>query len=167
MSDPVFSLTSPLVSLTYRNLTAYLSVNSQPGPGYGKFTMLTVPANAGLAGPGQVQNELDSNATISKEHSLLNQGGSKVIKGNLLTVPIAGSMLYVEPWYVQGSGGQTFPVLRKFLAYSRPSQGSRPRHRPPRRNCEQRSGRHRSTRPPPSKRCATATSRSTGGARRR
>src|SRR5206468_634225 len=61
---------------------------------------------------------LDSNATISKEHSLLDQGGSRVIKGNLLTVPIAGSMLYVEPWYVQASGGQTSPVLRKFLAYS-------------------------------------------------
>lgn len=124
-TPPVFSLTSPLVSLTYRNLTAYLSVNSQPGPDYGKFTMLTVPANAGLAGPGQVQNELDSNATISKEHSLLDQGGSSVIKGNLLTVPIAGSMLYVEPWYVQGraSGGQTFPVLRKFLAYSNGNAG--------------------------------------------
>jgi uncharacterized membrane protein (UPF0182 family) len=117
-SAPVFSLTSPLVSLTYRNLTAYLSVNSQPGPDYGKFTMLTVPANAGLAGPGQVQNELDSNADISKVHSLLDQGASEVIKGNLLSVPIAGTMLYVEPWYVQASGGQNFPVLQKFLAYS-------------------------------------------------
>jgi uncharacterized membrane protein (UPF0182 family) len=115
---PVFSLTSPLVSLTYRDLTAYLSVNSQPGPNYGKFTMLTVPANAGLAGPGQAQNELDSNADISKVHSLLDQGASQVIKGNLLSVPIAGTMLYVEPWYVQASGGQNFPVLQKFLAYS-------------------------------------------------
>lgn len=122
----VFSLTSPLVSLTRRNLTAYLSVDSQPGPGYGKFTLLTVPANAGLAGPGQVQNELDSNATISQAHSLLDQGGSRVIKGNLLTVPIAGSMLYVEPWYVQASGGQTFPVLRKFLAYSNGNAGFEP-----------------------------------------
>ncbi len=122
-SPPVFSLTSPLVSLTYRNLTAYLSVNSQPGPDYGKFTMLTVPANAGLAGPGQVQNELDANATISRVHSLLDQGGSQVIKGNLLTVPIAGSMLYVEPWYVQASGGQNFPVLQKFLAYSNGNAG--------------------------------------------
>ncbi|HVT65718.1 MAG TPA: UPF0182 family protein [Mycobacteriales bacterium] len=123
---PVFSLTSPLVSLTYRNLTAYLSVDSQPGPDYGKFTMLTVPANAGLAGPGQVQNELDSQADISKEHSLLDQGGSQVIKGNLLSVPIAGSMLYVEPWYVQASGGTNFPVLRKFLAYSGGNFGFQP-----------------------------------------
>jgi uncharacterized membrane protein (UPF0182 family) len=117
-SPPVFSLTSPLVSLSRRNLTAYLSVDSQPGPNYGHFTLLTLPANAGLAGPGQVQNELDSNTTISPQLTLLGSGGSTIIKGNLLTVPIDGSMLYVEPLYVQASGGQTFPVLRKFLAYS-------------------------------------------------
>jgi uncharacterized membrane protein (UPF0182 family) len=117
-TPPVFSLTSPLVSLTRRNLTAYLSVDSQPGPDYGKFTLLTLPANAGLAGPGQVQNELDSNTTISPQLTLLSSGGSEIIKGNLLTVPVAGSMVYVEPLYVQASGGQTFPVLRKFLVYS-------------------------------------------------
>jgi hypothetical protein len=117
-TPPVFSLTSPLVSLTRRNLTAYLSVDSQPGPDYGKFTLLTLPANAGLAGPGQVQNELDSNTTISPQLTLLSSGGSQIIKGNLLTVPVAGSMLYVEPLYVQAAGGQSFPVLRKFLVYS-------------------------------------------------
>jgi hypothetical protein len=117
-TSPVFSLTSPLVSLTRRNLTAYLSVDSQPGPDYGKFTLLTLPANAGLAGPGQVQNELDSNTTISPQLTLLGSGGSAIIKGNLLTIPVAGSMLYVEPLYVQASGGQSFPVLRKFLVYS-------------------------------------------------
>jgi uncharacterized membrane protein (UPF0182 family) len=113
-----FSLTSPLVSLSRRNLTAYLSVDSQPGPDYGQFILLNLPANAGLPGPGQVQNELDTNTTISPKLTLLGSGGSTIIKGNLLTVPIAGSMLYVEPLYVQASGGQTFPVLRKFLAYS-------------------------------------------------
>jgi hypothetical protein len=117
-TPPVFSLTSPLLSLTRRNLTAYLSVDSQPGPDYGKFTLLTLPANAGLAGPGQVQNELDSNTTISPQLTLLSSGGSVIIKGNLLTIPVAGSMLYVEPLYVQASGGQSFPVLRKFLVYS-------------------------------------------------
>jgi hypothetical protein len=118
-TSPVFSLTSPLLSLTRRNLTAYLSVDSQPGTAdYGKFTLLTLPANAGLAGPGQVQNELDSNTTISPQLTLLSSGGSVIIKGNLLTIPVAGSMLYVEPLYVQASGGQSFPVLRKFLVYS-------------------------------------------------
>jgi uncharacterized membrane protein (UPF0182 family) len=122
----VFSLTSPLVSLSRRNLTAYLSVDSQPGPGYGHFTLLTLPANAGLAGPGQVQNELDSNTTISPQLTLLSSGGSEVIKGNLLTVPVAGSMIYVEPLYVQASGGQAFPVLREFLAYSNGSAAYQP-----------------------------------------
>ncbi|HTW21371.1 MAG TPA: UPF0182 family protein [Mycobacteriales bacterium] len=117
-TKPVFSLTSPLVSLSLRNLTAYLSVNSQPGADYGQFTLLTLPSDTGLAGPGQVQNLLDSNTSISRQYSLLNSNGSRVLKGNMLTVPVDGGMLYVEPWYVQASGGQTFPVLRKFLAYS-------------------------------------------------
>jgi uncharacterized membrane protein (UPF0182 family) len=73
-----------------------------------------------------VQNELDSNTTISPQLTLLSSGGSEVIKGNLLTVPVAGSMIYVEPLYVQASGGQAFPVLREFLAYSNGSAAYQP-----------------------------------------
>jgi uncharacterized protein len=117
-TPPQFSLTSPLVSLRRNTLTAFLSVDSQPGVDYGHFVLLILPANTGLPGPGQVQNTLDSSAQVSSQYTLLNSNGSKVIKGNLLTVPVAGTMLYVEPWYVEAASGQTYPVLRKVLAYS-------------------------------------------------
>jgi hypothetical protein len=114
----VFSLTSPLVSLNRRNLTAYLSVDSQPGPNYGKFTLLTVPADRVTDGPQQVQNDIESTTNVSRQLSLLRQGGSRVVLGNLLSVPVDGGFLYVEPVYVQSAGTGSFPVLRRIIAES-------------------------------------------------
>jgi hypothetical protein len=111
-----FSLTSPLVSLNRRNLTAYLSVDSDPGPEYGTFTLLQVPANAVTDGPQQVQNNIESTPAVSTQLSLLRQGGSRVTLGNLLTVPIDNGFLYVEPIYVQSAGSGSFPVLRQIAA---------------------------------------------------
>jgi hypothetical protein len=117
-SPPVFSLTSSLVSLNRRNLTAYLSVNSQPGPDYGKFTLLTVPADRVTDGPQQVQNDIESTTEVSRQLSLLRQGGSRVVLGNLLSVPVDSGFLYVEPVYVQSAGTGSFPVLRRIIAES-------------------------------------------------
>jgi uncharacterized protein len=114
----VFSLTSPLVSLNRRNLTGYLSVDSQPGPNYGKFTLLTVPADRVTAGPQQIHNDIESTTNVSRQLSLLRQGGSRVVIGNLLTVPVNGGFLYVEPVYVQSAGTGSFPVLRRIIAES-------------------------------------------------
>jgi hypothetical protein len=117
-SPEVFSLTSPLVSLNRRNLTGYLSVDSQPGDNYGKFTLLTVPADRVTAGPQQIHNDIESTTEVSRQLSLLRQGGSRVVIGNLLTVPVDGGFLYVEPVYVQSAGAGSFPVLRRIIAES-------------------------------------------------
>jgi uncharacterized membrane protein (UPF0182 family) len=114
----VFSLTSPLVSLNRRNLTGYLSVDSDPGVNYGKFTLLTVPADRVTAGPQQIHNDIESTTAVSRQLSLLRQGGSQVVIGNLLTVPVDGGFLYVEPVYVQSAGTGSFPVLRRIIAES-------------------------------------------------
>ena len=62
-----------------------------------------------------MQNIFDSNPEISKELNLLSQEGSQVIKGNLLTLPVGGGLLYVQPVYVQSSSGTQYPLLRKVL----------------------------------------------------
>jgi uncharacterized membrane protein (UPF0182 family) len=116
ITAPVYSLTSPLVTLNRRNLTGFLSVNSQPGPGYGQMTLLQLPSNQVVDGPRQVQNNIDSDTTVSPQFTLLGQGGSRVIKGNLLTMPLDDGFVYVEPIYVQASGSQSFPILRKVIA---------------------------------------------------
>jgi uncharacterized membrane protein (UPF0182 family) len=115
-TPPVFSLTSPLVSLNRRNLTAFLSVDSQPGPNYGQFQLLELPDDQVTDGPQQVQNDIESTTAVSTQLTLLRQGGSRVALGNLLTVPIDGGLLYVEPIYVQSAGAGSFPELREVAA---------------------------------------------------
>ena len=61
----------------------------------------------------QVQNNIESDPLISSQLSLLRRGGSEVEIGNLLTLPVGGGLLYVEPIYVRASQTDSFPLLRK------------------------------------------------------
>ena len=99
------------------NLAAYVSVNAQNGPDYGKMTVLRVPSGVQTFGPSQVANQFKSQTKISQEVTLFDQGGSKVLYGNLLSLPIGNSFLYVEPMYVQGSGASSQPLLRRVIVY--------------------------------------------------
>jgi hypothetical protein len=112
---PKFQLTTPMKVNNSTNLAAYISVDSDPGPTYGKMTVLNVPDSTVIQGPEQIANTFRSNATISQNISLLDSGGSQVIHGNLLTLPIGDSFLYVEPLYVQASGSTGYPILQRVM----------------------------------------------------
>jgi uncharacterized protein len=115
-AHPQFQLTTPMKVNNSTNLAAYISVNSDPeDANYGKMTVLTVPNSTVIQGPEQIANTFNSNATISQNITLLDSGGSKVIHGNLLTLPIGNSFLYVEPLYVQASGSTGYPILQRVL----------------------------------------------------
>ncbi|HWC34724.1 MAG TPA: UPF0182 family protein [Mycobacteriales bacterium] len=111
-TPPTFSLSSPLLTLSKRNLSAFLSVDSQPGPGYGHFTLLELPSANEVNSPAQVQNEIESTPRIANALSLERTGSSKVVLGNLLAFPLAGQILYVEPIYTQSTGANPNPILR-------------------------------------------------------
>jgi uncharacterized protein len=96
-------------------LTGYLAVNSDAGPDYGKLTLLTLPKQDTVPGPGQVQNNFNSDTVVASQLSLLQRGDTEAIQGNLLTVPVGGGLLYVQPVYVQSTSGTSFPLLRKVL----------------------------------------------------
>ncbi len=104
-------------------LMGYLSANSNAGntagtksPDYGKLTLLTLPKDTTVPGPGQVQANFNSNPTVATELNLLERGQStQVLRGNLLTLPVGGGLLYVQPVYVQATGGTSYPLLRKVL----------------------------------------------------
>jgi len=116
-SSAEFALSSPMVTLNSRNLSAELVVNSQPGPGYGKMTLLELPTSGrSAASPAEVQNDIESDPTVSQKLTLLRGGNSRVVLGNLLTIPLAGQMLYVEPIYTQARSGTTFPILQNVVA---------------------------------------------------
>jgi uncharacterized membrane protein (UPF0182 family) len=115
-STATYQLTSPMRVNSNENLAAYISVNSQSGSDYGKFTVLKVPSGTNTFGPTQVANQFKSETAINTEVNLFDQGGSQVIYGNLLSLPIGGAFLYVEPLYVQGSGASQ-PLLRRVIVY--------------------------------------------------
>ncbi|MCT9820434.1 UPF0182 family protein [Microbacterium sp. W1N] len=103
-------------------LMGYLAVDSNAGSeagvkgeGYGKLRMLEISADVSVPGPGQVQNTFNSNEQISAQINLLKQGQSEVLNGNLLTLPVGGGLLYVQPVFVQASSGTQLPTLRKIL----------------------------------------------------
>ena len=111
-----YSLSSPMVTLNGQQLAAFVSVNAQPGPDYGKFTVLTFPSSSGGESPAQVQNDIESNTNITKALTLQRGGNSTVVLGDLEAIPVAGRVLYVEPVYTQSSGTASFPVLRHVIA---------------------------------------------------
>ncbi|MFF7262885.1 UPF0182 family protein [Streptomyces sp. NPDC008159] len=110
-----FSLTTTLTPNGRDNLSAFVSVNAEAGtPDYGKITVLKLPTSEPIDGPKQVQSQFNSEQDIAETISLLKRGDSQVEYGNLLTVPLDGGLLYVEPVYVRG-GGLKYPLLRKVL----------------------------------------------------
>jgi uncharacterized membrane protein (UPF0182 family) len=112
-----FSLTTPFVPVGGRqNLSAFASVISDPGPDYGKMTVLQLPRSTNIAGPSQVASNFEARPTVANLLSLLRQGGSDVVLGNLLTLPVGGGLLYVQPVYVRATANTaSYPLLQKIL----------------------------------------------------
>ncbi len=96
-------------------LTGYLAANADPGEDYGKLTLLTLPRQTTIPGPGQVQNQFNSDTEVANQIALLERGSTTVRRGNLLTLPVGGGLLYVQPVYVQSTGETSYPLLRKVL----------------------------------------------------
>jgi uncharacterized membrane protein (UPF0182 family) len=103
-------------------LMGYLAVDSDAGSeagkkseGYGKLRLLEIASDSTVPGPGQVQNTFNSDTSISAQINILKQGQSEVLNGNLLTLPVGGGFLYVQPVFVQASGGTQLPQLQKVL----------------------------------------------------
>lgn len=110
---PTFSLTSTFSPNNRQTLSAFMAVSAEPGDDYGTIRVLQLPRNTTIPGPVQVQNNIESDPEISSQLSLLRRGGSEVETGNLLTLPVGGGLLYVEPIYVRATQRDSFPLLRK------------------------------------------------------
>jgi hypothetical protein len=120
-SGPEFSLVTSLTQRGRPNMAAFMAVNSNPAsPGYGKIQILELPQNAAVVGPQQAHNDFQSDPAASIELTQLRKGGSKVTFGNLITVPLGGSLLYTQPVYVSadaaGRAG-SYPALKRVFAY--------------------------------------------------
>nr|WP_230197652.1 UPF0182 family protein [Thermoanaerobacterium xylanolyticum] len=112
-----YVLMIPYTPATKDNMVAWMAARMD-GDNYGKLVVYKFPKSTVVYGPMQIENMIDQDPNISKEMSLWDQKGSSIIRGNLLTLPIDDSMLYVEPIYIQSSNENAIPeVKRVILAY--------------------------------------------------
>jgi uncharacterized membrane protein (UPF0182 family) len=126
-TESAFSLYSTFIpqssGATTRNvLTGYLIANSDAGAevgkvseNFGKLTLLNLPRETIVPGPGQVQNNFNADSNVSSLLNLLRQGSTRVLNGNLLTLPVGGGLLYVQPVYIESTGETSYPLLQKIL----------------------------------------------------
>lgn len=106
-----FALIMPYTPTDKSNMTAWLAARSDP-PNYGQLLLYTFPKDKLVFGPMQVEARLNQDPEISRQLSLWNQQGSRVIRGNLLVVPIGKTILYVEPLYLEAESSE-LPELKR------------------------------------------------------
>ncbi|MCX8032116.1 MAG: UPF0182 family protein [Thermoleophilia bacterium] len=111
-----FVLLQPFSPLTKKNMTAIL-VARQDGQHYGKLLVLTLPKDKLVYGPAQVEARISNDPAISSQLTLWDQAGSRVIRGNLLVVPIGRSIVYFEPVYLQAEQSPIPELTRVIVAY--------------------------------------------------
>jgi hypothetical protein len=84
-------------------------------PDYGKVLVFTFPKQKLVYGPQQIESRIDQDPGISQQLTLWGQGGSTVIRGTLLVVPVLNSVLYVEPLYLAAEAGGGLPQLKRVI----------------------------------------------------
>jgi uncharacterized protein len=109
-----FFLMLPMVPSQRENMIAWLAARCDP-PNYGKLVVYEFPKDKLVYGPFQIEARINQNTDISQQLTLWNQLGSRIIRGNMLVVPIENSILYVSPLYLRAEQGQ-LPELKRVIA---------------------------------------------------
>ncbi|GLZ41634.1 UPF0182 family protein [Actinokineospora sp. NBRC 105648] len=110
-----FQLTSALTLLNRQFLASWVSASSDPSD-YGQIKILRLPSSGQQAeGPVQVQNRFQTTPKVAENRTLLQNQSVTPTFGNLLTLPVAGGLLYVEPLYIQRKDANSFPQLARVL----------------------------------------------------
>src|SRR5215471_1510918 len=104
----------PMVPSRRDNMIAWLAARCDR-PGYGKLIVYEFPKEKLVYGPYQIEALLNQNTEVSQQITLWNQMGSRVIRGNLLVIPIGNSILYVSPLYLRAQYGH-LPELKRVIA---------------------------------------------------
>ena len=114
--DAEFVLLLPFVPTGKDNMISWLAARSD-NPNYGKLVLYQFPKQKLIYGPRQIEARIDQDPEISKQITLWSQSGSRVVRGNLLVIPIESSLMYVEPLYLQAESSQLPELKRVIVAY--------------------------------------------------
>lgn len=93
------------------NMIGWVAARSD-GDNYGQMLVFSFPKNVTVNGPTQIRARVNQDPQLSGQMTLWNQSGSRLLRGQLLVIPIADTLLYVEPFYLQASNSP-LPELRQ------------------------------------------------------
>jgi len=108
-----FILMTPFTPVGRNNMVAWLAARCDPD-NYGEMIQYNFPKDRLVFGPMQIEAQIDQNDAISQLISLWDQHGSRVIRGNLMVLPIGDTVLYVEPVFLQSEQAE-IPQLRRVI----------------------------------------------------
>ncbi len=108
-----YMLMQPFTPIRRDNMISWMAARSD-FPHYGGLVVYRFPKEKLIYGPMQIEARIDQDAYISQQFTLWGQGGSQIIRGNLLVIPVEKSLLYVEPVYLQAERGR-IPELRRVI----------------------------------------------------
>ena len=111
-----FLLLQPMVPLNRPNMIAWVAAR-QDAPNYGATRVYRFPADTTIFGPAQIEARIVQDPQISQQFTLWSQGGSTVIQGNLIVVPVGDSLIYLQPVYLQ-SQQSAFPEFQRIIVAS-------------------------------------------------
>jgi hypothetical protein len=112
-TTPEFIYMTPFTPRGKDNLAAWMAARMD-GANYGKLVVYRFPKQNLVYGPKQIVNRINQETTISQQITLWDQKGSQVIRGELLVIPIKGSLIYVQPLYLRAEGG-SIPELKRVV----------------------------------------------------
>lgn len=112
-NEPEYLLILPFSPATRNNMIAWMAARNDPEQ-YGQLIVYELPKQELVFGPIQIEGRIDQEPSISEQFSLWDQRGSKVIRGNLLVLPIDHSFLYIEPVYLL-SENSALPELKRIV----------------------------------------------------
>jgi uncharacterized membrane protein (UPF0182 family) len=126
---PVFSLTSFFVPAMKHNVSGFWSggADAADPSTYGKFQILRLPDANQVSGPSQIASQFSNDPAIAGAIRNFKQNDAKIVYGNLLTLPVGGGLLYVQPLYTLREGGTgNYPTLQFVLVSFGPKVGIGP-----------------------------------------
>lgn len=109
-----FKLIRPFTPINRPNMTAWMAGQSDDA-GNARLVTYRFPRQTTVFGPQQVEARIDQDPEISSQFTLLNQAGSRVIRGNLLVIPVEETVMYVQPVYLQATGTGGAPTELQFV----------------------------------------------------
>ena len=111
-----FLLTTPFTPNQKSNMSSLL-VARNDDKNYGQLFTYKFPKDRVIKGPAQIENEIDQDSNISPQFSLWSQRGSKILRGSIIVIPIEGSLLYIEPIYLESDNENSLPEMKKIIVF--------------------------------------------------